>query len=59
MSGGFLRQEEDSLTPSSIEFTCVSEAQPTSEQLQNLKFAWTCVKHVKSNAIVIAKDQRY
>mgnify|MGYP001105123771 CR=1 FL=1 len=34
-----------------IEFKCVSEKQPTPEQLEDLKFAWLCVKHVKSNAI--------
>ncbi|GMH45654.1 hypothetical protein BSKO_13611 [Bryopsis sp. KO-2023] len=58
VSGGYLRQEEDALKAADIEFTCVSEAQPTPEQVSDLKFAWTCVKHVKSNAIVIAKDQR-
>lgn len=34
----------------------VSEAQPTAQQLEDLKFAWRCVKHVKSNAITVAKD---
>ena len=34
-----------------LEFKCVSEVQPTPEQLEDLKFAWLCVKHVKSNAI--------
>lgn len=29
----------------------MSEVQPTPEQLADLKFAWLCVKHVKSNAI--------
>ena len=33
-------------------------AQPTAEQLEDLRFAWRCVKHVKSNAITVAKDQR-
>lgn len=37
--------------PRQIEFTCVSEKQPTPEQLEDIKFAWLCVKHVKSNAI--------
>lgn len=41
--------------PEGIEFTCVSEKQPTPQQLADLKFAWLCVKHVKSNAITIAK----
>jgi len=58
VSAGWLSQEADSLTPEDIEFTCVSEAQPTPAQLDDLKFAWLCVKHVKSNAITIAKDGR-
>ena len=39
-------------------FTPVSETQPTEQQLADLAFAWRCVKHVKSNAITIAKEQR-
>ena len=58
VSSGWLSQEADHLTPEDIEFTCVSEAQPTAQQLADLKFAWLCVKHVKSNAITIAKDGR-
>ncbi|MGH2778354.1 MAG: bifunctional phosphoribosylaminoimidazolecarboxamide formyltransferase/IMP cyclohydrolase [Actinomycetota bacterium] len=34
----------------------VTKTQPTEEQLADLRFAWTVVKHVKSNAIVLAKD---
>ena len=44
--------------PENIEFTTVSQTQPTAEQLQDLRFAWLCVKHVKSNAITVAKGQR-
>jgi phosphoribosylaminoimidazolecarboxamide formyltransferase/IMP cyclohydrolase len=43
--------------PPQIEFTCVSEKQPTAEELADLKFAWLCVKHVKSNAITGAREQ--
>lgn len=56
VAGGFLYQEEDALLPSDIEFQCVSEKKPSEEQLRDLKFAWTCVKHVKSNAITVAKN---
>lgn len=41
-----------------IDFKVVSEAQPTPQQLEDIKFAWQCVKHVKSNAITVAKDRR-
>ncbi|PNW75704.1 hypothetical protein CHLRE_12g537581v5 [Chlamydomonas reinhardtii] len=56
VAGGWLWQDADSLQPEAITFTCVSEAQPTQQQLEDLKFAWRAVKHVKSNAITIAKD---
>ncbi len=36
----------------------MSEKQPSEEQLADLKFAWLAVKHVKSNAITVAKDGR-
>jgi phosphoribosylaminoimidazolecarboxamide formyltransferase/IMP cyclohydrolase len=58
IGGGYVLQDYDCLTPEDIKFEVVSEAQPTSEQLEDLKFAWTCVKHVKSNAITIAKGKR-
>lgn len=49
-------QGQDSLKPEDMEFTVVSEAQPDERMLQDLKFAWLGVKHVKSNAITVAKD---
>ena len=36
--------------------TLVTKRQPTDEELEQLLFAWKVVKHVKSNAIVLAKD---
>lgn len=58
VAGGWLWQGADALAPEDITFTCVSNAQPTEKQLEDLKFAWRAVKHVKSNAITIAKDGR-
>ncbi len=54
--GGFLAQEQDnsSLPVSAAEI--VTKRQPTKEELANLAFAWKVVKHVKSNAIVFARD---
>lgn len=49
-------QGQDTLRPDDMEFTVVSEAQPDERMLQDLKFAWLGVKHVKSNAITVAKD---
>jgi hypothetical protein len=58
VAGGWLQQGADSLAPEDITFEVVSEKQPTPQQLEDLKFAWRCVKHVKSNAIAVAKDGR-
>ncbi|CAL5010980.1 unnamed protein product [Urochloa decumbens] len=56
VSGGWLAQESDDLTPEDITFTKMSERAPEDSELSDAKFAWLCVKHVKSNAIVIAKN---
>ena len=36
----------------------VSKRQPTEDEWKQLRFAWTVVKHVKSNAIVVAADDK-
>lgn len=56
VGGGWLAQDSDDLTPEEIKFDVVSKKVPESSQLDDAKFAWLCVKHVKSNAIVIAKN---
>lgn len=56
VGGGWLAQETDSKTAETVEFTCVSEKQPTAQMLEDMRVAWNVVKHVKSNAIAIAKD---
>ncbi|GMP71347.1 hypothetical protein CsSME_00029798 [Camellia sinensis var. sinensis] len=56
IGGGLLVQDSDDLTPENIQFNVVSEKNPQESELRDAKFAWLCVKHVKSNAIVIAKD---
>lgn len=55
VGGGWLAQESDDYTPENIQFKVVSEKTPTEKELGDAQFAWLCVKHVKSNAIVIAK----
>ncbi|KMS99564.1 hypothetical protein BVRB_1g022600 [Beta vulgaris subsp. vulgaris] len=57
VGGGWLAQESDDLTPEDVQFKVVSERSPTEKELDDAKFAWLCVKHVKSNAIVIAKNK--
>ena len=56
MNGGMLVQERDSSIVPVSAGQCVTEAKPTEAQLADLDFAWKIVKHVKSNAIVVAKD---
>ncbi|KAG6504379.1 hypothetical protein ZIOFF_036712 [Zingiber officinale] len=56
ISGGWLAQESDDLTPDDIKFSVMSERVPEETELHDTEFAWLCVKHVKSNAIVIAKN---
>mgnify|MGYP000246954185 FL=1 len=55
VGGGWLLQEADDVGPDGIDFTTVTEKTPTEQQIEDAKFAWLCVKHVKSNAIVVAK----
>ncbi len=58
VGGGWLVQSADDVGPDDIELRVMTEKQPTPEQLADLKFAWRCVKHVKSNAITVARDGR-
>jgi len=53
ISGGLLVQEADSVLRSEMKVT--TRRQPSQEELQDLDFAWRVVKHVKSNAIVLAR----
>ncbi len=56
MNGGMLVQDRDINTKPVSADQCVTESKPTAEQLADLEFAWKIVKHVKSNAIVVAKN---
>lgn len=58
VNGGLLAQHQDTETLLLKADMCVTEAKPTEEQMTDLQFAWLIVKHVKSNAIVVAKDGR-
>ncbi len=56
--GGFLKQDTDLEPFDENAFKVVTERQPTESELHDLLFAWKVVRHVKSNAIVYAKDGR-
>ncbi len=56
VAGGFLLQSPDP-SDSAEDAKVVTKAEPTDEQWEDLRFAWVVAKHVKSNAIVLAKDR--
>ena len=56
VTGGLLVQEEDTLSFDEEKVTIPTKRQPTDQEWEDLRLAWKVVKHVKSNAIVLAKD---
>jgi phosphoribosylaminoimidazolecarboxamide formyltransferase/IMP cyclohydrolase len=54
--GGLLRQTSDDAVETAADLTVVTAIAPTPAQIDSLLFAQQVVKHVKSNAIVVAKD---
>jgi len=57
VKGGFLVQTSDSVPENSVNLKTVTKRQPTKAEIEDLLFAWRVVKHIKSNAIVLAKDK--
>jgi len=55
IDAGLLVQDRDTGTLEDVEPTVVTKRQPTAEELEDLKFAWSVAKFVKSNAIVYAR----
>lgn len=59
VSGGLVVQARDATAPGEVtKGKVVTKRQPTAEELTGLEFAWRVCKHVKSNAIVLAKGER-
>jgi phosphoribosylaminoimidazolecarboxamide formyltransferase/IMP cyclohydrolase len=56
IAGGILVQDRDNGTISRDQLKVVTKRPPTQQELADCLFAWTVAKHVKSNAIVYAKD---
>ena len=56
VSGGLLLQDADAARITEGELDVVTWRPPTAEELRSLLFAWRVCKHVKSNAIVYARD---
>ena len=56
--GGLLIQEQDTVVENDQAWQVVTERQPTPAERDALNFAWKAVKHVKSNAIVLANESQ-
>ncbi len=57
VKGGFLVQSSDSLPEDDVNLRTVTKRKPSEGEAADLRFAWRAVKHVKSNAILLAKDR--
>jgi phosphoribosylaminoimidazolecarboxamide formyltransferase/IMP cyclohydrolase len=55
--GGLLVQDRDDVEQDPKSLRVVTKKTPTPDQMRDLSFAWKVAKHVKSNAIVIARDE--
>ncbi len=56
VNDGLLVQDIDDHQITEEDLRCVTNRKPTEEEIKQLLFAWKVVKHVKSNAIVLVKD---
>ena len=56
VSGGLLVQTSDAGIITESDLKVVTDKAPTARQIQDMLFAWTVVKYVKSNAIIFCKD---
>lgn len=56
IDGGMIVQENDIHSIQAEDLKVVTDRQPTEEELKQLLFGWKIVKHVKSNAILLAKN---
>ena len=57
LAGGFLAQTRDAGRVAAADLTVITQRAPTEAELRDLLFAFRVCKHVKSNAIVYAKDR--
>jgi phosphoribosylaminoimidazolecarboxamide formyltransferase / IMP cyclohydrolase len=58
IAGGLLAQSRDSQTLDESTLKIVTKRTPTPQEMQDMLFAWKVAKHVKSNAIIFARDGR-
>lgn len=58
VKGGILVQTSDDGKVEAEDLEVVTDRKPTTEEIEDLLFSWKAVKHVKSNAIVLAKNKQ-
>jgi phosphoribosylaminoimidazolecarboxamide formyltransferase / IMP cyclohydrolase len=56
IAGGLLVQNSDAMSVADMNLRVVTKRQPSTQELSDLRFAFRVAKHVKSNAIVFARD---
>jgi phosphoribosylaminoimidazolecarboxamide formyltransferase/IMP cyclohydrolase len=56
IEGGSLFQDNDTGTITENDLKIVTKQKPTAEQTSSMLFAWQVLKHIKSNSILLAKD---
>ena len=56
--GGFLIQDNFNFNPSEETWRVATKREPTGAELNDLRFAWAAVSSVKSNAIVLVRDEQ-
>lgn len=57
VEGGFLVQTRDTGKDDISSWRCVTKRGPSDKEMKDLEFAWKAAKHVKSNAITLARDR--
>ena len=57
IAGGFLVQDADHCEDPPDTWKVVTQRHPTDKQMEDLRFAWSVVRHVKSNAILLARER--
>lgn len=58
VNGGLLKQNQDFYSNEQYQIQCVTDKKPTDNEMVDLLFAMKVCKHVKSNAITLAKNQK-
>ncbi|MYL30054.1 bifunctional phosphoribosylaminoimidazolecarboxamide formyltransferase/IMP cyclohydrolase [Halobacillus halophilus] len=58
VNGGLLVQDTDEGSLDQVDLEVATERAPSQQEMEDLKLGWKVVKHVKSNAIIVAKGDR-